>query len=256
MEFNNLSLCLKLWGSVMVLSAVFAFVRHARLKREHLVKKLYMQRFLQFSNKGQSVSMLLKELYYSFMKEKRIRSILLKSMNLEPGKALDYVYTKYGCEPMKLLHDCLLTGQSINVSKDISPISKENSDYIQEQIRKWDEEYVQLELMCKKRKITVYLEIIVLSIINYFVYLRLQTDISFMFFAFVATLGTILDVVLDNECVAVDLKSHDGKLAWLKCQKKTHAPARGLQNLFHLVCGMGFIINIFTAVAGWLGPVA
>ena len=72
-------------------------------------------------------------------------------------------------------------------------------------------------------------------------------------FIVVNTIGVILFIVLDYECVVVDEKFHERKLAKKNGQNnKTIKPAIRVKELFQLVASLGLIINIVTVAAGFL----
>ncbi|MBR5635702.1 MAG: hypothetical protein IKW81_02080 [Pseudobutyrivibrio sp.] len=235
MQFNTISLCLYLWLSAWIVSLLSAIIRSGRQKHDHALKAFYLRQFIELAKQGKTTSEIVRELYYFFINEKRLRIIMLKAMNKPTGKSLDYIYKRIGCEPMKIIHGFAQRREAKSACATPKKIPDDIVKYFYELIDDWEEEYQEAVVEHRKRKLKAALEIGVFMLLSLYIYIWLKTDISLWIFAFVNTLGVIFFIALDN---------------------KTHSKANGLQKMYQLANGMGLIINIFIAVAGWLGPVA
>ena len=255
MKFNTISLCFLLWSTVGILSVISAVIRRYQANKEHEQKIIYLNQFIFLAKRGKNTSDILKELYYFFVSDKRMRLVLLKAMRLPAPKALDYLYSKIGCEPMKIIHGFVLKRETQNRDGQPKSIPEDIVQYFYELIEKWEDEYHKQFSILKKRKLRALMEIITMLCINTYLYRWLQIEISLWIFVIVNTLGVILYIVLDNECLVIDRKNLRSVVARKRAEKKTQFPARGLQSLYQLASGMGLIINIFIIVAGWLGPI-
>ena len=236
MKFNTITLCFLIWATAGILSMFVAVIQRLKAKKEHELKTIYMKQFIFLAERGKTSGDILKELHYLFISEKKLRQILVRAMRMPSAKALDYIYSKIGCEPMKIIHGFVLKRECQDRQKPAGRIPNDIVQYFYELIDSWEVDYKEELSQLKRRRIRAFIEIVTFIGINYFLYNMLKTAISMWIFVIVNTLGVILFIVLDSE-------------------KKTHS-ASGLQGLYQLVSGMGLIINIFIVVAGWLGPVA
>ena len=255
MKFNTIFLCFLLWSTVGILSVIASALRRYKANKEHELKTIYLNQFIFLAKRGKNTSDIIKELYYFFISNKRMRLILLKAMNLPAPKTMDYLYSKIGCEPMKIIHGFVLKRETQNREGNLKNIPEDIVKYFYELVEKWEEEYQQKLFLLKRRKLKALVEIITMLCINTYLYKWIQIDISLWIFVIVNTLGVILFIVLDNECLVVDKKNIRSFVGRKGLEKKTQFPARGLQSLYQLASGMGLIINIFIIVAGWLGPI-
>ncbi len=260
MQFNKLLLSFILWTVVGFVGAIASFFRRYRLSQEHKTKLCYMQQLLRLAGQGFNMDEILKELYYFFIRNKRLRVVLLRAMGLSTINAYNYIYKKLGCEPMRQIHAYLISRIGRNYEKNNSEqvkLSSETIDCFQKLINEWDDEAITSLKYMKKRKIAIWFEINCMLMSNLFLYYKLQTEISLLTLVIVNTIGVALYIILDYECCIVDRNKNDGKLApWKNAKKRTHTPAKGFQYFYQLVGGMGLIINISMFVLEWLGPVA
>jgi hypothetical protein len=235
----------------------WSIIQRIKAKREHELKSVYLKQFIFLAERGKNSGDIIKELYYYFMGDRYFRKVLLKAMRMPPSRALDYIYSYIGCDPMKIIHGFIVKREGQGRDVSLQKIPYNIIQYFYELIEQWEEDYQQKNACMRKRRVKAFLEVILYLCMNFILYLRLGTDICLWIFAIVNTLGVILCIVLDNESYIVDLKEPEGTPARRKWMiKKTQAPAKGIQSLYQLVSGMGLIINIFIVVSGWLGPVA
>lgn len=258
MEFNTIILCFILWGFVEFIAILASIFHRITLRQEHIAKKKYMQRLLELSHRGVEPNDLIKELYYSFMGDNRLRIMLLHCLRYQPERAFKYIYSKLGCEPMRVIHNYLIkkiSREEFSETRPLIPIG--TMEYLMKEIDKWDADWCHRLKLRKKKKLQALLEKNLIQIIILFLYLSLQTEQSLVIFAIVNTIGVIMFIILDYECCVVDEKVDEGNLASKKYAKKmSQAVASGVENIYQLVASMGLIINITTVVMNWLGPVA
>ena len=236
MKFNTIILCFTVWASAGILSIFLSIYRSQQEKKLHQQKANYLRQFLFLAEKGKTSGEIVKELYYFFIADKQMRNIMFKAMRLQNTKALDYIYKKIGCGPMKILHGFLLKREGQNRCKPLPEIPEDIVRYFNNLINQWEEDARVAKSQMRSRKLKNTCEIAIFMVVNYYFYMWLKSEISLWIFAIVNTLGVIIFIAPEN--------------------KKTHWTARGIQGLYQLVSGMGLIINIFIVVSGWLGPVA
>lgn len=236
MKFNTIILCFIVWAIAGLLSIPVAFVRHMQEKREHDQKAIYLRQFLLLAEKGKTSGEIVKELYYFFINDRYMRKLMLKAMKLPDVKTLDYIYSKMGCEPMKILHGFLIKREGQSRKKPLPEIPYDIIHYFNDLIEQWEDEYLELQRHRRIKKVKTTCEVLIFMALNYYLYTWLKTEISLWIFAIVNTIGVIIFILPAN--------------------KKTHSISGGIHGLYQLVSGMGLIINIITVVAGWLGQVA
>jgi hypothetical protein len=236
MKFNTIILCFIVWAIAGLLSVPVAVVRYLQEKREHNQKAIYLRQFLFLAENGKTTGEIVKDLYYFFINDRRMRKIMLRAMKLPDGKALDYIYSKIGCEPMKILHGFLIRREGQNRKKPLPAIPDDIIQYFNDLIEQWEYDYLEFQRMRKIRKLKTISEIMIFMILTYYFYRWLNTEISLWIFAAVNTLGVIIFI--------------------LPTYKKTHSQVGIIQSMYQLVCGIGLIVNIFTVVSEWLGQVA
>lgn len=236
MKFNTIILCFIVWAIAGFLSVPVAFARHIQEKREHEQKRIYLRQFIFLAEKGKNTGEIVKELYYFFINDRYMRKLMLRAMKLPDVKALDFIYSKIGCEPMKILHGFLIKREGQNRIKPLPEIPCDIINYFNDLIEQWEDDYLELQRQRRNRKVKASCEILIFMALNYYLYSWLKTELSLWIFAIVNTIGVIVFILPTN--------------------KKTHSFSGGIHGLYQLVSGMGLIINIFTVVAGWLGQVA
>lgn len=93
-------------------------------------------------------------------------------------------------------------------------------------------------------------------IANLALYFRSRLNITLFIFIVVNTIGVVLFIVLDYECVVVDEEFRDRKLARNDAvEKKTLKPALRMKEIFQTVASLGLIINVTMLVEQYLDKV-
>ncbi len=255
-EFNKVISFVVFSLSVELIAICTATFHKAAINRQHSVKKEYMIRLLNISQKFSSVEDIMKELYYSYMKDRYMSAIMYKALKYrQPKKGLYYIYRKIGCDIMWQLHMFLISRQR-DYGDRVGPISYSIISDFMRKIDEWDGIYLEKLHALKKRRILVLVEKNIILAANILLYFCFKIDISLVIFIVVNTIGLILFIILDYECCIEDGKCFARNLAdKIQQRKKTRLPAHKLYNLYQLVGGMGLIINISIVVARWLGPV-
>lgn len=236
MKFNTFYLCYVVWGVASALSIFLSIWKNHKLKRVHSIQLIYLRQFILLAQSGKTSKDIIRELYYFFVADKVMRKILLRAMNMPNTKGLDYIQKKIGCEPMKILHGFLIKREGQTRNSPLPSIPKDIIQYFNDSVEQWDGDYIEIQCQKRKNKLKGVSEILAFMLLNYYIYSWLRTDLSLWIFAIVNTVGVIFFIILGNE--------------------KTHTSARGIRGLYHLVSGMGLIVNIFTIVSGWLGQIA
>ncbi|SHJ61619.1 hypothetical protein [Pseudobutyrivibrio xylanivorans] len=236
MKFNTIILCFIVWAIAGLLSVPVAVVRYLQEKREHNQKAIYLRQVLFLAENCKTTGEIVKDLYYFFINDRRMRKIMLRAMKLPDGKALDYIYSKIGCEPMKILHGFLIRREGQDRKKPLPAIPDDIIQYFNDLIEQWEYDYLEFQRRRKIRKLKTISEIMIFMILTYYFYRWLNTEISLWIFAAVNTLGVIIFI--------------------LPTYKKTHSQVGMIQSMYQLVSGIGLIVNIFTVVSEWLGQVA
>ncbi|SDB55176.1 hypothetical protein SAMN02910298_02836 [Pseudobutyrivibrio sp. YE44] len=255
MEFNTIFYCLILWAVVILCSSFISALRGLRMKRIHELKKVYMQRVIAIAATGLPTNKLIRELYYSFINEKRLRQILIRAVKRTPEAGFAYINKHLSCEPIMLIHNYLLSREKHLEGK--GEIPKDIIAHFENEIEKWDQEYEETLSSLKKARRKTFIFGLFFTILNLFMYSRIKTGNSLMIYAIVDTIGVIWSIILDYECSVVDERMRAGNPAWIKFKKKkTQFLTKGITNVYQLAAGLGLILNITTVVAGWLGPIA
>ncbi|QFJ53742.1 hypothetical protein [Pseudobutyrivibrio xylanivorans] len=208
-----------------------------------------MFRLIDIAATGAMPSEILKSLYYTFIDDRFMARILIKAMKRPPSKGFSYVYYHIGCKPMKKLHTYILDRNAVTLGGKAGKMPEDIVKELRAEVDTWSTESAEDYRMSWKKKIEAAIVKNLLLFANLYLYINLKTEISLWIFVFVNTAGVILNIVLDYECCI-----KDRRLGMIK--NKTHPPAAGLHIAFQMIGGLGLIINISTAVAGWLGPIA
>ncbi|SEA30610.1 hypothetical protein SAMN02910384_01259 [Pseudobutyrivibrio sp. ACV-2] len=262
MKFNTIILCIILWCSVEFIAIVVSILHRITLKQEHIAKKKYMQRLLELASQEQESGDIIRELYYSFIKDRKLRIVLLQSMRYSTEKSFMYIYSKIGCEPMKKIHTHLMKRMESNEPGGgktfIAPIiSISTRDYLLNDVEIWDQNWKDQLKKLKKRRNQAFIEMLLSFMINLYIYFRIQSVLCLMICVVVNTIGVIMYIIIDYECSVEDSRTGLGNDIFEKYEKKiSQTFARGIENIYQLAASLGLIINITTVVMQWLGPVA
>lgn len=262
MKFNIIITCIMLWSAVELVAIIVSTIHRITLEQEHISKKKYLFRLIELASMEREDTDIIRELYYSFVNDKRLRIVFLRALRGSTVKAFKYIYSKLGCEPMKTIHSLLIKkiiARQNSVEKTGSQplISNKTKECLINDVNNWDVNWNSRLKILKKKKATVFIEKILAHLINLWLYLELQTDLCLLIYVFVNTLGVIMYIVIDYECCVIDDKIVEGKFSFYRYEKKiSQTFARGIENIYQLAVSLGLIINITTVVMGWLGPVA
>ena len=254
MQLNNISYSLLIWLVVGGFSALLSFVRAFEMNQKHHLTKLYMQRLLVIASKETSTNKIIKELYYSFINQRQIRSILVRALKGSSREGFEYIYKRIGCYPMKQLHGYLLDREKY--MDDTGNLSDSTTKHFQDEIEKWDCEYQVILKEMRKIRRHAWINMVVFAFINYLMFIHLNNEYSLLIFAIVNTIGVVNIIILDYECGSVGDRIPAGNSALKMFKKnKTQFLLKSIQGVYQMAVGLGLIYNITTAVAGWLGPI-
>lgn len=260
MKLNTIIACIILWSAVEIVAAIASAIRRISLKQEHFAKKKYLQRLLELSAMEIEDGSLIRELYYSFVKDRRLRIVLLQAMRYPTEKSLMHIYSKLGCEPMKRVHKYLIKRIKLNQAANKSTASLTSSrtkDYWLKEVETWDINWNNELKMLKRKKVLLFLEKNFAHLINLWLYIELQTKQCLLIYVLVNTLGVVMYIIFNYECCVIDEKNNDVNFVITKYKKKmSQLFAKGIENTYQLAASLGLIINITTVVMNWLGPVA
>lgn len=262
MKLNIIIACIMLWSAVEFVAIIVSTIHRITLKQEHISKKKYLLRVIELASMDMEDTDIIRELYYSFVKDKRLRIVLLQALRGSTEKAFAHINAKLGCEPMKKVHSILIKKiierRSGVAQKGSQPlISNKTKEYLLNDVNNWDSNWNSKLKTLKKKKATIFIEKLFAHLINLWLYLELQTNLCLQIYVLVNTLGVIMYIIIDYECCVVDEKIVEGKLSFYRYEKKiSQTFARGIENIYQLAASLGLIINITTVVMSWLGPVA
>ena len=250
MEINTIKLCFLLWMVVDVSSVITTVIHKRRISALFCTKELYVDRILYLMRKGTPYNKLLKELYMIVTSEKKLRKVVYKGVaKVNPALGFKYITKKLYCRPIKLINDfivdCLRMGKESTNDSSI--------DFFESQFNRWVSGRKEIEKLLNRNRLVYIIDKTIIMIVNLALYYWNHLEITLFIFIVVNTIGVILFIVLDYECVVVDEKFHERKLAKKNGQNnKTIKPAIRVKELFQLVASLGLIINIVTVAAGFL----
>lgn len=248
MQFYTIITCTMIWILGVLASKFILLIKSIRMKRQHRLKALYMHRLISYTDKGYSAKRLMKELYFSFSKVNDIKYIIFKAMKMELQTGFNYINSKIGCPPMRIIHEYIVKRQSYIADKESSRIPEDVKNRVMEEISEWEQQFKE-ELKAQRIiRIKLFVNELIVFAVNLYLYLSLQTKISMVIFVVVNTLAVLLSIMVDYEGSLID--------GFKRVKRKSQKPANGLRTTYQLMAGLGLIINISTVAAWWLGPIA
>ena len=153
------------------------------------------------------------------------------------------------CEPIRHLNGYLAHSKERKVTKD-------TIEYFQDQMELWITSRKKLQEHLNTNRLIYIIEKTIFMIANMALYFISRLNITLFIFIVVNTIGVVLFIVLDYECVVVDEEFRDRKLARNNAvEKKTLKPARRMKEIFQTVASLGLIINVTMLVEQYLDKV-
>ena len=250
MELNNLRLCFALWIGVEAISIFAAFCHKHRSNKAFRMKQLYFNRMLYLMERKVQRESLLQECYLNTASCKALQRLLFKALSLQnPNSGFRYMTKALYCEPVRLLNGYLINSKDRKLTQD-------TLEYFREQLELWITSRKKLQEHLNTNRLIYIIEKTIFMIANLALYFRSRLNITLLIFIVVNTIGVVLFIVLDYECVVVDEEFRDRKLARNNTiEKKTLKPARRMKEIFQTVASLGLIINVTILVEQYLDKV-
>ena len=250
MELNNLRLCFALWIGVEAISILAAICHKHSSNKAFRMKQLYFNRMLYLMERKVPWENLLQECYMNTTSCKPLQRLLFKAMSLQnPNSGFRFMTKALYCEPIRRLNGYLAHSKERKVTKD-------TIEYFRDQLELWITSRKKLQEHLNTNRLIYIIEKTIFMITNLALYFRSRLNITLFIFIVVNTIGVVLFIVLDYECVVVDEKFRDRKLARNDAvEKKTLKPALRMKEIFQTVASLGLIINVTMLVEQYLDKV-
>lgn len=232
------------------ISIIAAICHKAKSNRLFRMKQLYFTRMLYLLERGVDRDCLLQECYLNTASSKPLQKILFEAIKLQnPVSGFKYVTKSLYCQPIKILNGYLSGRNERKVTID-------TIEYFKEQLELWITSREKLQKNLNTNRLIYIIEKTIFMITNLALYFKSRLDITLFIFIVVNTIGLVLFIVLDYECVVVDEEFRDRKLArGSKIEKKTLKPTIRMKEIFQTVASLGLIINVTMLVEQYLDKV-
>lgn len=234
MKLNNIQLSVVLWLGAEVISILLTLCHRIKARLRFKWAKLYFGRLLFMAEKGTSYDKMLEEMYVSLGTNKGLKKLIFKALFYQDTeKAFDYMDRKLQCPAISHLQNCLTRNLG---AVDLQIFRNEFSE--------WIEISQKYQKLLHTNRLKLFVEETVLLVANMALYFRVKSETSLLIFIVVNTIGVIIFIVLEYDCMAENYKKRERNLASIIATKKTLARAVKLKNLYQFTAGLGLIINV------------